>query len=290
MPGTQYWRIAAFLEKRMDFARDERFLNRIADLRGDRRCRFTLSPAPSTPRVNCADKPARFGPHHGAVRMDTLSLILETFAPIDGRRILDIGCGPGVLAGALAGRGATVTGIDPGEAAIRDARARVPAARFELASAEALPFADASFDGAVMLNALHHVPDPAAALSEAARVVGPGRVVVIVEPLAEGSSFAALRPIEDETAIRAAAQAAIAAALGSGVFTCTRDVTYERHEIVPDLAGFLERATAVDPARRAAIEADPAGIRAAFEAAAARVEGGYGLTQPLRAQVLIPVG
>lgn len=220
--------------------------------------------------------------------MDTLSLVLESFAPIEGRRILDIGCGPGVLAGALVARGAVVTGIDPGEAAIRDAAARVPGATFELASAEALPFEAARFDGAVVLNALHHVPDPGAALAEAARVVGPGRPVVVVEPLAAGSFFAALRPIEDETAIRAAAQGGIAAAIASGAFTCTREVTFERHETFPDLAAFLARVTRVDPARRAAIEADPAGIRAAFEGAAMRGEDGYGLTQPLRAHVLIP--
>ncbi|AWN36420.1 class I SAM-dependent methyltransferase [Methylobacterium radiodurans] len=222
--------------------------------------------------------------------MDTLSLILETFAPIEGRRILDIGCGPGVLAKALAARGAAVTGIDPGEAAIRDAAARAPGARFERASAEALPFAAASFDGAVILNALHHVPDPAAALAEAARVVGPGCPVVVVEPLAEGSAFAALRPIEDETAIRGAAQAAIAAAIASGAFICTRDVTFTRAETFADLAAYLERVTSVEPARRAAIEADPEGIRAAFEGAAARREGGYELRQPLRAHVLVPAG
>lgn len=222
--------------------------------------------------------------------MDTLSLVLETFAPAEGRRILDIGCGPGVLAKALAARGAAVTGIDPGEAAIRDAAARVPGARFERAFAEALPFGDGSFDGAVILNALHHVPAPGAALAEAARVVGPGCPVLVVEPLAEGSFFAALRPIEDETAIRAAAQAAIAAALASGAFACARDITFERHEIFADLAAFLARVTAVDPARGTAIEADPATIRAAFEEAAMRVEGGYSLTQPLRAHVLIPTG
>ncbi len=222
--------------------------------------------------------------------MDSLSLILETFAPVEGRRILDIGCGPGVLAKSLAAQGAAVTGIDPGEAAIRAASDRVPAARFEQGSAEALPFPDASFDGAVILNALHHVPNPRAALDEAARVVGPGKPIVVVEPLAEGSFFAALRPIEDETEIRAAAQAAIAAAVASGAFTCARDVTFARHETFPDHVAFLARVTAVDPARAAAIRADEAGIAAAFEVAATREADGYGLTQPLRAHVLVPTG
>ncbi|WP_280525276.1 class I SAM-dependent methyltransferase [Methylobacterium dankookense] len=223
-------------------------------------------------------------------RMDTLTLILDTFAPIAGRRILDLGCGPGILAKALAAEGADVTGIDPGEAAIAAARSRVPAGRFEQASAEALPFADAEFDGAVILNALHHVPNPRTALAEAGRVVGPGRPIVVVEPLAEGSFFAALKPIEDETEIRAAAQAAIAAAVAGGAFACRRDMTFERHETFADLAAFLARVTAVDPARQAAIEADAANIAAAFEAAATRTPEGYGLTQPLRAHVLVPAG
>lgn len=221
--------------------------------------------------------------------MDTLSLIVEAFAPIAGRRILDIGCGPGILAKALAGAGAEVTGIDPGEAAIRAARSRLPGARFEQGSAEALTFADASFDGAVILNALHHVPNPRAALDEAARVTGPDRPIVVVEPLAEGSFFAALKPIEDETEIRAAAQAAIAASVAGGAFACRRDVTFERYETFADLSAFLARVTAVDPARQAAIHADAAGIAAAFEAAATRTPEGYGLTQPLRAHVLVPV-
>ncbi|MGH1573008.1 class I SAM-dependent methyltransferase [Methylobacterium sp. P31] len=107
-------------------------------------------------------------------KMDALTLIRETFVPLPGKRILDIGCGPGTLAKGLVEAGASVTGIDPGEAALARARATVPAARFEAASGEALPFPDGSFDGAVLLNALHHVPNPAAALAEAARVLAPG--------------------------------------------------------------------------------------------------------------------
>ena len=84
--------------------------------------------------------------------MDALTLIRDTFAPLAGKRILDIGCGPGILAKRLTEDGASVTGVDPGEAALGKAREAVPAARFEAASAEALPFPDAHFDGAVMFN------------------------------------------------------------------------------------------------------------------------------------------
>ncbi|WP_375463092.1 class I SAM-dependent methyltransferase [uncultured Methylobacterium sp.] len=223
--------------------------------------------------------------------MDALSLAADAFDPLGGRHLLDIGCGPGAMAAALAAQGARVTGIDPGAAAITAARARVPEARFAIGSAEALPFTDAAFDGAVILNALHHVPDPRAALAEAARVVRPGCPVVVVEPLAEGSFFAALRPIEDETAIRAVAQGAIAEAVSAGAFRCARDVTFVRREVFDGLDAFLERVSVVDPARRAVIRDDAAVIARAFEAAAGRDEAGRRvLMQPLRAHILVAAG
>ena len=221
--------------------------------------------------------------------MDALTLIRDTFAPLPGKRILDIGCGPGMLARRLVDAGATVTGIDPGAAALAKARASVPEARFEAATGEALPFPDGSFDGAVMLNALHHVPDPAAALLEAARVLAPGGLLVVVEPLAAGSFFDALRPIEDETAVRAAAQDAIAAALSRGTLACRRDVTVERRESFASLDAFLARVSTVDPAREATIRTSRPRVEAAFlEAASRDADGRYGLVQPLRIHVLEP--
>lgn len=221
--------------------------------------------------------------------MDALTLIRETFAPLPGKRILDIGCGPGTLAKRLVEDGAAVTGVDPGVAALAEARDAVPDARFEAASAEALPFPEASFDGAVMLNALHHVPDPAAALREAARILAPGGTLVVVEPLAEGSFFDALRPIEDETAVRAAAQDAIAAALSGGAVLCRQDVTVARREAFATLDAFLARVSAVDPAREATIRARRPIVEAAFLSAAEReADGRYALVQPLRIHVLRP--
>ncbi|WP_426315053.1 class I SAM-dependent methyltransferase [Methylobacterium fujisawaense] len=221
--------------------------------------------------------------------MDAWTLIRDSFAPLPGKRILDIGCGPGALARRLADAGAAVTGIDPGGAALARARETVPEARFESATGEALPFPDAGFDGAVMLNALHHVPDPAAALAEAARVLVPGGRLVVVEPLAEGSFFDALRPIEDETAVRAAAQAAIADALDRRAYACRRDVTVERREHFDSLDAFLARVSAVDPARAATIRDRRPVIAEAFHKAAAReADGRFGLVQPLRIHVLEP--
>jgi ubiquinone/menaquinone biosynthesis C-methylase UbiE len=95
------------------------------------------------------------------------------------------------------------------------ARRAVPSGKFRAAGAEVMPFEDGSFDGAVFLNFLHHVPEVAMhrALGKAARVVEPARPIVIIEPLAEGSFFSALCTVEDETDVRTAAQEHIRRAL-----------------------------------------------------------------------------
>jgi SAM-dependent methyltransferase len=91
-----------------------------------------------------------------------------------GLRVLDLACGPGFVAGRARGRGALVTGLDFSAAMIALARAAHPGIRFEEGDAEALPFADGSFDIVVANFGIHHVPDPVRALSEARRVLQPG--------------------------------------------------------------------------------------------------------------------
>ena len=91
-----------------------------------------------------------------------------------GQRVLDVGCGTGRLAAALAGRSATVWGVDPSEDMLRRARALgVRDCRFERASAEALPFEDGAFD-AVVLRLVVHLVDRPRTFSEIARVLAPG--------------------------------------------------------------------------------------------------------------------
>jgi SAM-dependent methyltransferase len=96
-----------------------------------------------------------------------------------GRRVLDVGCGTGRLALALAERGAKVWGVDPSEAML--AKARAAAGRqvgFKLGTAEALPFKDGWFERAA-LRLVVHLVDRRRALPELARVLAPaGRVVV----------------------------------------------------------------------------------------------------------------
>jgi len=111
----------------------------------------------------------------GEIFLDWLALPL-------GLRWIDIGCGNGAFTELLVERCSPVEvqGIDPSEGQVAFARTR-PASRlakFHQGDAMALPFADNSFDAAVMALVLVFVPDPAKGVSEMVRVVVPGGAVV----------------------------------------------------------------------------------------------------------------
>jgi ubiquinone/menaquinone biosynthesis C-methylase UbiE len=223
---------------------------------------------------------------------DAMSIILAAFEPLAGKCLLDIGCGAGTLARSLSERGARVSGVDPNAQALALAREAVPEGSFYRAGAEALPFREASFDGAIFLNSLHHVPEPAMhrALLEAARVVEPASPIVVVEPLPEGSFFCVLRSVEDETEVRNAAQKALHRSIKSGTFEQIRRIDYLRRERFDDLDEFLARVVAVDPARAAAAAEHRSEVEAAFRRyARPAADGRVTLEQPIRAHVLVGI-
>jgi SAM-dependent methyltransferase len=109
---------------------------------------------------------------------------------VDGRDVLDYGCGHGMASVVLARRGAKVTAFDLSPLYLEEARERAGVngvseqVAFVQAAGEQLPFANASFD-AVWGNAiLHHLHLPMAA-AELARVIKPGGVAVFCEPWGE---------------------------------------------------------------------------------------------------------
>ena len=102
--------------------------------------------------------------------------------PPDGGHVLDVATGTGLVAEALLARGFRVTGLDQSPEMLARARDRFDGG-VELveASAEALPFGDASFDHLTFTYLLRYVDDPAATLRELARVVRPGGTVAMLE-------------------------------------------------------------------------------------------------------------
>lgn len=91
-----------------------------------------------------------------------------------GRRVLDLGCGPALVTGAAARRGAAATGCDFSAAMLREARAAHSDIAFDQGDAEALPYPDAAFDTVVSNFAMHHFPHPDRAAAEVWRVLRPG--------------------------------------------------------------------------------------------------------------------
>src|SRR5690349_22466106 len=106
---------------------------------------------------------------------------LDWLAPPANARWLDIGCGNGAFTEMIADRCAPafVAGVDPAEGQLAFARTRpaLRAAEFRQGDAMALPFADGTFDVAVMPLVIFFVPDPAKGVAEMARVVHRGGIV-----------------------------------------------------------------------------------------------------------------
>ncbi len=102
----------------------------------------------------------------------------QQIGPLPGRRVLDVGCGGGLVAEALARRGAEVTGVDLSEGALAVARDHAAASglriRYDAGRAEALPYADGAFDAVICADCLEHVEDLEAVVAEVARVLAPG--------------------------------------------------------------------------------------------------------------------
>lgn len=101
--------------------------------------------------------------------------------PLDGRaRILDVGCGTGAGIEEFRPYG-SVTGVDFSETAIRYSRRR-QCTRTAVADASRLPFESSSFDLIAMIEVLEHVDDDAGTLTEIARVLTPGGLIVLTVP------------------------------------------------------------------------------------------------------------
>jgi 2-polyprenyl-6-hydroxyphenyl methylase/3-demethylubiquinone-9 3-methyltransferase len=104
---------------------------------------------------------------------------IRSHASIDGAKILDVGCGGGILAEALAQSGAQTTGIDLSEKALKVAELHAlesgAQVNYQAISAESLALTEpASFDVVTCMEMLEHVPDPASVVKACATLAKPG--------------------------------------------------------------------------------------------------------------------
>jgi SAM-dependent methyltransferase len=115
---------------------------------------------------------------------ETLDVVVD-LAPADPRaKWVELACGPGLIARAMAPRVGSVQGLDLTPAMVEKARSEAAAAGvenvgFEVGDATALDVPDDTFDGAITRFSLHHIPAPVRVLEEMRRVVRPGGSVVV---------------------------------------------------------------------------------------------------------------
>lgn len=210
-------------------------------------------------------------------RIGRESLVVERL-PLDGARVIDIGCGEGWLTHLVAPRTVTTIGIDPSTIALERARASNSAANgiFIQASADDLPLDPASADVAIFYNSLHHIPESiqVKTLAETARVLAPGGLLCIVEPEARGSCYELFQPVDDESVVYTATYNLILA-IASGVeFQQVHEERFLDGFIYRDFEQFIDNALVVD-ARRAKLVAELEGrLRELFERLGESVEGG----------------
>lgn len=108
------------------------------------------------------------------ITQETVALLIEAGEIQAGSKVLDIGSGPGNIAGQLAKVGASVTGVDFSSEMVETAKKRYPQISFKLADAEELPFEADSFDAVVANYVVHHLARPEKAFGEVCRVLRPG--------------------------------------------------------------------------------------------------------------------
>lgn len=104
---------------------------------------------------------------------------IDRHAMLKGKRVLDVGCGGGLLAEAMATRGATVTGIDLSEKALGVARLHLlesgQSVDYRLSAAEDLAATEpGQYDVVTCMEMLEHVPNPASTIASCAALVKPG--------------------------------------------------------------------------------------------------------------------
>jgi SAM-dependent methyltransferase len=226
----------------------------------------------------------------GALTTCPEQAVYERLLPLDGARILELGCGTAQLTRriALGGADRTILALEVDEIqhGLNLRIADLPNVEFRLAGAEAIPAADASFDIVLLFKSLHHVPldQMATAMREIRRVLKPGGLAYISEPVFAGAFNDILRLFHNEERVRAAAFEAVRASVDSGDFELGEEVFFNTPVHYADFAEFERTVIGVTHTRHHLSEATHAEVRRRFEA----LQGleGVDFATPIRVDLL----
>jgi ubiquinone/menaquinone biosynthesis C-methylase UbiE len=215
--------------------------------------------------------------------------VLSALIPLDQRDIIELGCGAAHLARSLLGRfpDTRITGLEVDERQhAKNLASPQPGLSFVASGAQAIPCANASFDLALMLKSLHHVPMPllTQALAEVGRVLRPRGQLYVSEPVFAGPFNEVIRLFNDEGVVRAAAQAAVDAALQTGRWEQVSERRFEMPVSFKSFDEFELRMMRPTFADHRIDDAKLAEVRAAFEPHL--VAGGARFQRPMHVRLL----
>ena len=166
---------------------------------------------------------------------------------LDGKHILELGCGNAAITRdiATAGPGRTITALEVDRIA-HDQNLQItdlPNVTFGLGGAEAIPLENASVDVVFMFKSLHHVPVALMdqSLREIQRVLKPGGIAYISEPIYAGDFNEILRQFHDEREVREAAFDALKRAVDTGLFELVEEVFFNAPMDFEDFDDFENR-------------------------------------------------
>jgi ubiquinone/menaquinone biosynthesis C-methylase UbiE len=216
--------------------------------------------------------------------------LIEQRLQLDGARILELGCGRAQLTRLIATTGSArsvlALEVDAIQHDLNRAIADLPNVRFELGGAEAIPAADDSFDAVFMFKSLHHVPPELmpAALGEIRRVLKPGGLAWISEPVFAGEFNEILRLFHDESRVRQLAFAAVRAAVDSGALQLVEQIFFRAPFAFRDFAEFEQLVLGVTHTQHRLSTEVLAEVRRRFEAHLTPEGAQFG--QPIRVDLL----
>lgn len=173
--------------------------------------------------------------------------IYRALLPLRGARILELGCGKAEKTRAIAREdevsAITALEVDKAQHAKNLAITDLPKVRFEAGGAEDIPAPDAAFDIVLMFKSLHHVPMDKMdqALGEIRRVLKPGGLAYISEPVFAGQLNDIIRLFHDEQTVREAAFAAVRRAVESGLMELVTQKFFSTPVHFKDFAQFEQQ-------------------------------------------------
>jgi ubiquinone/menaquinone biosynthesis C-methylase UbiE len=220
---------------------------------------------------------------------DELAL-LDRLVPLHAQQIIELGCGAAGLSRKLLAAWpacrVTALEVDETQHAQNLAAPPTPGLSFIAAGAQAIPFGGGSFDLALMLKSLHHVPLALMdqALAETRRVLRPGGHLYVSEPVFEGPLNEIMRLFNDEQAVREAALQAVRRAVAAGGWRQVTELHFQMPVPYADFDDFERRSTGVTYADRRWSADMRERVRQRFEAL--RPPAGQPFVRPMRVNLL----